>query len=263
MGRVPFEFRVWVEADLQGTVNSRSSHGGRRIGAGRKPQRPRTARGFMPHIARPSHDPRNPVHVTLRSGVRPLRSQYVFPTVRGAIADAYRRRHGSFRIVHFSVQVDHLHLIVEADDREALNEGVRGLSISIARRVNRLVNRRGQFWADRWHGRTLETARAVRRAIVYVNGNGHKHGVHSGPAVDPFSSAPYFRGFSDLAGIPPIEHDPLTIPRYLWPPSVAPVAQARSWLLRAGWRNDGSIASYDVPRAARKPDNAEPRVASQ
>ena len=67
------------------------------------------------------------MHVTLRSGpaVRCLRSDRAFPAVRRALYVASR---GNFRIIHFTVQDDHLHLIVEADDnRRKHRAGERGL----------------------------------------------------------------------------------------------------------------------------------------
>jgi REP element-mobilizing transposase RayT len=129
------------------------------------------------------------VHVTLRSSVRSLRSQFVFPTVRNAIRSANQRWRGRFRIVHFSVQADHIHFIVEADDRCALSGGMRGFAVSCARQLNRLVFRSGSVFPERWHGRALTSPRAVRNAIRYVLANARKHGAVCG-ALDPCSSAP-------------------------------------------------------------------------
>jgi REP element-mobilizing transposase RayT len=145
------------------------------------------------------------VHVTLRSAFRPLRSRFVFPTVQGAIREVNRRRAEEFRVVHFSVQLDHVHLIVEARDKHALSSGVRGLSISIARRVNGLVNRRGRVWADRWHGRALDSPRAVRNALGYVLANFRKHQRAARALFDPYSSAPDFAWFTELEGRTPRE----------------------------------------------------------
>jgi REP element-mobilizing transposase RayT len=221
------------------------SWGGRRRGAGRKP---RTGRRQMPHAPRPLHCGRHPVHVTLRSAFRPLRSQFVFPTVRAAIAKTRVRRRGTFRIVHFSVQHDHIHLIVEANDTAALIAGVRGLEVSIAKRVNRLTFRRGSFWADRWHGRALTTPRAVRHAIVYVLSNGKKHANHPGIGVlDPYSSAPYFSGYAESTGLPPIVRNARIVPRSLAPPAGSPVSEPSTWLLGVGWRRHGLIAIHEAP----------------
>jgi hypothetical protein len=163
----------------------------------------------------------------------------VFPTVRAVIAAANRRALSlaRFRIAHFSVQHDHLHLIVEAVDRKSLWNGVRGLSVSLARRINRLVFRRGQFIADRWHGRALSTPRAVRHALVYVLGNFRKH-TRSTSLVDEYSSAPYFTGFAE---------DVLCRRAGAHPARASPVEPAQSWLLARGWHRYGYISVREAP----------------
>jgi REP element-mobilizing transposase RayT len=229
--------------------------GGRRKGAGRKPQ---AGRGRMPHSIRPEHRRAEPVHVTLRSAFRPLRSQFVFPTIRIVLRESNRRWLGRFQVVHFSVQYDHLHLIVEASDRKALLGGVRGLSVRLARRVNQLVSRRGRLIADRWHGRALATPRAVRRVLVYVLGNFRKHERATTLDIDPFSSAPDFDGFVELDGKtfrnvaariePQPARDP-PLPGSTDPREASPAASPGTWLLRSGWARDGKISIHEGPRS--------------
>jgi REP element-mobilizing transposase RayT len=89
------------------------------------------------------------VHVTLRARMSQLRSQFIFPTIQLALIRATRRDPTRFRIVHFSIQHNHVHLVVEASDRRALSSGVSGLVIRIARYVNELLSRRGRFWSER------------------------------------------------------------------------------------------------------------------
>lgn len=200
-----------------------------------------------PHHRRPSHRAQHPVHVTLRSLCRSLRTQFVFPTVRGAIAAANRRQSERFRIVEFSVQGDHVHLLVEAGDRTALIEGMRGLSIRIARRVNQLLNRRGPFFADRWHGRALTSPRSVRNALVYVLGNFRKHHPTDPAPLDLYSSAPYFRGFAQFPIGPPIAAPTWSPLCPLAPPSPHPVVPARTWLLAIGWKRHGKLSLHEHP----------------
>jgi REP element-mobilizing transposase RayT len=200
------------------------------------------------------------VHVTLRSAFRALRTQVVFPTLKGAIASANQRHHRVFRVVHFSVQADHLHLLVEASNKRALSMGMKGLAVRIARRVNGLVLRRGRFWADRWHGRALTSPRATRHALAYVLGNFRKHHPRSHAAIDRFSSAPLFDGFREYHGRTPIEASvqftgdkrrPSSSDRsssddwVIVPPS--------TWLLRAGWRKLGGLSVNDGPRSESAP----------
>src|SRR5688500_13453192 len=217
--------------------------GGKRRGAGRK----RSAqRGAVPHRRRPAHSATVPVHVTLRVLLRSLRSQFVFPTVRGAIADANRRSWGRFRIVHFSVQADHIHLIVEATNRHALSRGLSGFSVSVARRVNRLLFRCGRFLAERWHERSLTSPRAVRHALVYVLANCKKHG-QATVSVDRYSSAPYFRFFAGLHGQAPIEINPRLVPTPFRARASLPPEPA-TWLLQRGWLRHGLVSLDEHPR---------------
>ena len=204
--------------------------GGRRRGAGRKPRPGR--RPGVPHRRRPLHVAAHPVHVTLRAdpAVGCLRSGRVFPAVRRALGKSSR---SEFRLVEFSVQRDHLHLIAEAEHGRALTNGIRGLAIRLARAVNRVLGRRGRVVADRFHARALTTPRAVRHALVYVLMNSRKHGV-TGLALDPCSSALWFSAWRVQ------QKQPM--------PGPGPVAAARTWLLRVGWRRHGLIGVEERPR---------------
>ncbi len=207
---------------------SRPTWGGRRAGAGRK----RTAeRRRVAHARQHLHDARCPAHVTIRTcpGVPSLRLATTFPAVRTALAAASTAH---FRLLHFSAQADHLHLLVEADDSHSLRHGLQGLAIRVARAVNRAVARRGKVWWDRFHARLLRTPREVRNALVYVLQNSRKH--HAGErGLDPCSSAPWFVGWRTAVRTG----------------GVSPVAPARTWLGAVGWRRAGGL--LDVRAAPR------------
>jgi REP element-mobilizing transposase RayT len=218
--------------------------GGWREGAGRKASG--RARG-LPHRRRPYHDAHQPVHVTLRvrRAVGSLRRRAVAAEIlrsfRAAAGDASRTT--TFRVVHFSVQPDHLHLIVEGSGKVALGRGLQGLASRLARRINACLGRRGPVFADRYFGRSLATPAEVRNAIVYVLTNAAKHaepipdlGTAPVGGLDPCSSGYWFDGW-DVAP-PPQEARP-------------PVATPRTWLLRVGWRRHGAVARTARPAAAR------------
>jgi hypothetical protein len=233
------------------TLPFRNTWGGARANAGRKPN-PRTN---VPHRARPAQRASEPVHVTLRARIAPLRSQFVFPTVRLALIRATRRDPDRFRIVHYSVQRDHLHLIVEAVDKGALSQGMRGLAIRIARYVNELLSRRGPLWADRWHGRALTSPREVRNALVYVLANFRKHARRAPRlGLDPYSSAASFDGWRDWSpssGAPP----PFAEPEG-WRSEASSRGgmvtelgfAPRTWLMRVGWRRYAALSLSEAPR---------------
>jgi REP element-mobilizing transposase RayT len=194
----------------------------------------------------------------MRARFRPLRTRFVFPTLQRALAEAnhHNRHRRAFRVVHFSVQADHLHLLVEAADKRALSAGMRGLAVRIARRVNGLVFRRGRFWADRWYGRALTSPRATRHALAYVLGNFRKHVPSARITIDRFSSAPFFPDFREYHGRKPVETKPELADRKVHPPwcerglrdELLVDLPPTTWLLRAGWRKLGALSVYDGPR---------------
>ncbi len=206
------------------------TRGGRRPGAGRKPK---GLSAGVPHRSRPFHDKTQPVHATLRTLPRlpNLRLARIFPAVRDAL------RLGSsetFRIVQFSVQRDHVHLLVEARDRMALMRGLRGLVVRLARAINRAAGRSGRVWADRYHTRALTTPREVRHALVYVLMNFRKHD-RSERGIDLCSSGPWFTGWRNRPAMPPVGVE-------------KPVLTAGTWLLSAGWRRHGLVSLSEHPK---------------
>jgi putative transposase len=192
--------------------------GGARRGAGRKPA---TDRAEQPHVAREHFTSGQPVHVTLRvlEHVWNLRSQRSFRVVHDALARAARRR--DFAVAHYAIQSNHVHLLVEASGPSALGRGVRGLSIAIARGMNRLMARSGAVFEDRYHAHVLRTPAEARNALRYVLGNRASHARRRGEPladgfVDPYSSA--------VASTPRVGQ------LALW--SQRPTAEPRTWLLR-------------------------------
>jgi hypothetical protein len=118
--------------------------------------------------------------------------------------------------------------------------------VSLARRLNRLLFRRGRCWSDRWHQRALKTPRSVRQALVYVLANFKKHGERVHAPVDPCSSAPYFPDYSECRGRAPLELQPKLVPLALRRGG-PPVPEPESWLLRIGWRRWGEISLHETP----------------
>ena len=180
---------------------------------------------------------RVPLHVTLRiaRGVPNLRAEVPMRAMRRALTEGKERL--GLRVVHYAVQPDHVHLIVEAEDTRALSRGVAGLSVRFARGFNRALGRRGRVMGDRYHARSLSSPREVRRAIAYVLLQTRRHAAKRRVGVtttlDPCSSAPCFDGWT--RGKP--REGPWT----------GTVVEPRTWLLAAGWRRHGLIDPAEVP----------------
>ena len=216
--------------------------GGARKGAGRKKS---GVRASAPHKRRGEVKAVYPLHVTLRvaRGVRWLRGWKLFGAIRRALATSIDT-HPDFRICHFSLQGDHLHLLCEADDKNALARGVQGFEISAAKRLNRALRRKsGTIFPDRYHAEPIRTVAHVRHTLSYVLNNWRKHGqdreirgLFDG-RLDPFSSAIWFAGFRERT-------QPIAIPPDYEPPRVA---TPESWLLREGYKRAAAISVYAVP----------------
>ena len=200
-------------------------HGGRRVGAGR----PRVPGSGVSHVRRPSLASRHPVHVTARigEGLGSLRRRDMFKLVQQAVVDGASRP--GFRVVEFSVQSNHIHMLCEGKDRVQLTRGLQGLFIRIARSINRKLERRGRVFADRYHDRVLKTPSEVRHALVYVLQNAKHHrgnGAVGAWWLDSRSSAPQFFGLQGSTE----------------------VARPHTWLLKVGWRRAGPISLDTKPK---------------
>jgi len=142
---------------------------------------------------RPRIEKRLPVHVTVRMArhVCNLRSRRSFSIIGRAIAIAADRF--GVRIIEFSVQGNHMHLVVEAAAHEALSRAMQGFSIRVAKGLNAMMKRHGRVFADRYHAHILATPTETRWAVSYVRRNYQKHMAEIGKPVstdymDPFAS---------------------------------------------------------------------------
>ena len=210
--------------------------GGKRRGAGRKPTGERAG---VSHARRPRLAARFPVHVTMRllDGFRTLRAKDAHALLKDAFAAA---SNGVFRVIEYSIQSNHLHVIVEACDEQALSRGMMGLATRVARRLNRLWERAGQVFSDRYHARILRSPRAVRIALIYVLQNARKHGAWRAYVPDVYSSAPWFDGWKG-GGVKGAHSSSRLLER------------ARTWLLSIGWRRHGLIDLLELPAGASIP----------
>jgi REP-associated tyrosine transposase len=228
------------DAQLALDLRAPRSRGGRRAGAGRK----RQAGSGLPHASRAHFRRPLPAHVTLRlrADLPSLRTVPIVREIERTFARGCARP--GFRLVHYSLQGNHAHLIVEAQDRGTLGRGMMAIGARLARAVNRIAGRSGRVLADRYHMRLLPTPREVHRALPYVLLNARRHAASaratSRVLLDPASSAAWFEGWKRRV---PDAQQQRPSAMSLRPP----VARARTWLLSVGWRRHGLLDPTDVP----------------
>lgn len=175
----------------------------------------------------------------LQRDVGSLRTKRKVQVLRRALAAC--RERACARVIQWSIQRDHIHLIAEASNARALSRAMQGLSIRIAKGLNRLLERTGSVFLDRYHVHILRTPREVRNALAYVLNNARRHAAQRGVKlaasfIDACSSALSFDGWLDLpeGAKERAASDP-------------PVATPHTWLLRAGWRRHGLLSIREVP----------------
>ena len=233
----------------------RGSHLGEASRPGRRPgPNPRE-----PHEPREGVAERFPCHVVLRvrRGIPPLRSWRVVREIEASFRKACSR--SGFRLVHYSIQDDHAHLIVEANDRERLACGMKSIAARFAFAVNRALGRSGPVLADRYHHEVLTSPRQVRNALAYVLLNARRHAakrlaklrkrgnsvpaLQRGNVLDAASSARWFAGWRrdvELDRAPPHALG-----------SAPAVGAAKTWLLNVGWRRHGLLDPNEIPGGLR------------
>ena len=164
----------------------RGKKGGRRPGSGRK----RKHSPGVAHREREKVSSRFPLHINFKVRIS-IRNKSCLAVLKKAIKNA--RSHG-LRIIHFSLQSNHVHLLIEACDNAVLTKGMRSLTISFAKGV-----KSGGIQLERYHLHVLKSLREVKNAYHYVVLNQAKHSGLKRAQVDQYSSLGWVKELRTLA----------------------------------------------------------------
>ncbi len=172
------------------------------------------------HRKRESVSARTPAHVNFRLRAS-IRNKFCLRLLKRAILNA---RLKGLEVVHYSLQSNHVHLIVEAMDSATLTRGMRSLTVTFAKGL-----KRGRVQLGRYNLHVLRTVEEAKTALRYVLLNEQKHTRTRVVRVDGYAS------WSAL----PLEWTKsfLRKERLGWIPAPAPwagVDKGNSWLLRKG-----------------------------
>lgn len=201
-----------------------SSHGGFREGAGRKRQNEIE----LPHVAREKIDARTPMHITLKmcAEVPGIRTPQFLNSFTAGVE---RAKSKGLRVQQFSIQEDHIHLVAECDDNDALTKGLASLSASIVWALRKVFGFFGRVFASRFHMNAIRVPRLMRNTLRYVLTNRHHHtGDEFG---DVYSTIYSFDAIEELIGTQ------LQGCRPRWQGGLeACLTPARSWMQNVGWK---------------------------
>ena len=164
----------------------KGSRGGRRPGAGRK----RIHSKGVAHRVREKVQMRHAMHVNFKYRTT-IRHKKGLSLLKRAILNA---RKMGLRVIHFSLQNNHIHLILEAQDNAILTRGMRSLTVTIAKGLGK-----GRVQLERYHLHVLRSIRETRNAVHYVLFNEQKHSGMKWAYVDGYSSLGVVRDLKKLA----------------------------------------------------------------
>jgi putative transposase len=192
--------------------------GGKRKRAGRP-----NVSGTVNHMKRPSVNFKKPLHLTLKLDKRvgTLRTKARLKAFQNNLR---RAKKFELHVLHYTVQFDHIHLMVETPDNDKLSRGMK----SLAGRLGRLYSQgTGKAFKGRYHLHQLSTPTETKRVYRYIFFNSAKHG---GYLQDDFCSAEHFDGWEHFGAVddPDVPPEPVNpFPDYLSKP--------QSWLAKVGW----------------------------
>jgi hypothetical protein len=213
-----------------------AGHGGKRKGAGR-PNRS----GLASHGTRKRVNFKVPLHINtkLRAELPNIRRKEVLKILQ---ACCLRAQKFGLRVIHYSMQSNHLHFICEAQDNVALGRGMQSLAGAFAKALKKAMLRwkgcrhvKGAVFVERYHLTAIGSPTQMKRTLRYVLLNSTKHS-GGDEYVDPYSSACTFSNWKKLVGS---RMDPLLYEGICQLTGVSPekigLCEPKSWLASAGW----------------------------
>ncbi len=208
------------------------NRGGKRKGAGRK----KVHKDLLPHTKRPPISKHYPLHITikLKQGIRTLRKKDCYKLFRDSVKATAKF---GINIVHFSVQSNHIHLIIESKSRSALSKGMKSLTIRLAKGINNIHGTIGKVFKDRYYLHVLKTPTEVKRALKYVFKNTAK-AIKSTNLFDPFSSILIFSEKKELLHGEKIDSSAMSKSKLKWFEEELHriLGPPKSFLLCEGWK---------------------------
>ncbi len=141
------------------------------------------------HSSREKVTSRTPVHVNFKYKIA-IRNKETLKLLRKSIQNA--RKHG-LKVLHYSFQHNHIHLILEAETNSILTKGMRSLTITFAKGVHK-----GRIQIERYHLHVLKSLREVKHAVHYVLFNQQKHEKGTYSVINDYSSVLSLKNGLDL-----------------------------------------------------------------
>lgn len=138
------------------------------------------------HISRERVNKPTPLHLTIkvRENKANIRNKRILKALHHAIK---RARFKKLKVIHYTLEYNHIHLLVETSDNKILQTGMQALGISLSKAINKIKQLKGGVYKHRYHFRKLNSRRELKNVLHYIFKNGLKH-KRSYSMLDPYNS---------------------------------------------------------------------------
>ncbi len=154
------------------------------------------------HLTREKITSSRPLHVTVKLKRADIQTKYILKALGHAICLARKK---GIRIIHYSLECNHVHLYAEVSNNLELSKGMQAFGVSLVKKINKYFGCKGSVYKHRYHLRILKSASEVKNVINYILKNGIKH-QRTRFIFDRFNSAAVIHDYR-LIGIKVIKAD--------------------------------------------------------
>jgi len=138
------------------------------------------------HTLRPRLKKASSLHLTIK--VKKIKAEIknkaVLNLLKRAISNA--RKQGLI-IIHYTLEYDHINLLIEADNNSTLAKGMQSLGVTLSKGINRLKKLKGAVYKHRYHFRQISSPSELKKVMSYIFNNGLKH-KSARSLVNPYNS---------------------------------------------------------------------------
>lgn len=150
------------------------------------------------HIAREIIKKSTSLHLTIkvRENKADIKNKQVLKILHYAIR---RSRIKGLRIIHYTLEYNHIHLLVEAADKQTVHQGMQSFGITFAKKINAIKRLKGTVYKHRYHLRKINSPRELKNVLYYIFNNGIHH-KRTSTVLDPYNTLPAFKSLKFLYG---------------------------------------------------------------
>lgn len=126
------------------------------------------------------------LHLTIKVRVNKadIQNKRILKALHHAIK---RARLKGLKVIHYTLEYNHVHLLVESVDNKILHKGMQSFGITISKAINKIKQTKGAVYKNRYHLRIINSAKQLKNVLHYIFSNGIKH-KRTNSKIDLFNS---------------------------------------------------------------------------